>query len=121
VDAAETIPWPLQARWAAFHPSTEEHHVTSYRVKVRPTTTYLWGNAAIGQSPSSPLFLTLRVDEIGDPITFGTVDLQPPRTPMPVGTLNPGEVYTVPLTSLVAVYATPANHTWVTCVVELLR
>jgi len=94
-----------------------------YVVKVRASenqeVTYLWGGDGITQPflGNSPLLMTFRVDEMGEPITIIT---SPPST---IGILQPGETYTIPLNGLTGVSAQciPTNcDTKVECYIESL-
>ena len=87
--------------------------MNQYRVKLQSQQrTYLWGGEqinqdAIGVSQGVPFYLTLRNDELGEPIQLGHKLLS--GTEGNYGTLEPGESFTVSLGVVLAVYATPAQ------------
>src|SRR4051812_4511987 len=90
----------------------------SYRVNVRGLT-YLWGGD-ISNPPGTdlPLFLHLRVDEVGEPIVLGTRTAAESAITL-VARLKPGECYTPRLGTLTGVTAqTPAPaDTYVDCAI----
>jgi hypothetical protein len=90
-----------------------------YRVKIRGRV-FLWGSAGISLAVNLPLLLSIRVDEYGDPVTFGY--WQPSATDgTSLGILQPGETYTLKLSGdqfgqpLQAVYATSDVDTCIDC------
>lgn len=89
----------------------------TYRVKVRRRT-YLWGGEGIKNAfnPKTPTYLHFRVDEIGEPIKFGTQS-EFSGTLTELGTLKPGESFTVPLKDIVGVYASldDPQDTYIDC------
>jgi hypothetical protein len=87
------------------------HAMYSYSVKVRATA-YLWGSSGISAPLSVPLLLIVRNDLWGDPIEIGSENLSSSRG---LGTLQPGECWTVPLQGLRGVFAKCATDSTVTC------
>lgn len=92
-----------------------------YMIKVRATenqqVTYLWGGEGISLpfESKSQLLLTFRVDEMGEPIRVTTTPSQS------IGTLQPGETYTILLNGLTGVSAVciPSNRdSKVECFIE---
>jgi len=85
----------------------------SYSVKVR-TKAYLWGSDGVTKALTAPLLLIVHNDPWGDPIGLvsdsvsGDTDL---------GTLRPGECWTVPLVALKGVFATCDADSSVTCMI----
>jgi hypothetical protein len=89
--------------------------VYEYQVKVRDKV-YLWGSAGISVNLALPLLLSMRTDIAGDPITISTETAAGgPGTTL--GTLLPGECYTVPLFGLRGVAATSTGDTNVECAI----
>jgi hypothetical protein len=80
-----------------------------YTVKVRAvqdtTKNYLWGGDEIesGAKSASPLFLTFRVDEMGEKIEFGTAI---GKSTTLKGKLKPGETFSISLSEITGIYAT---------------
>lgn len=104
------------------HDSRDESHhrlrLFAYRVRVRETTKYLWGSSGIEQNSSatSPLVLHLHNDVFGNVVTFGTASN---GTPGPaIGTLQPGEAFSIPLQNISGVYATATPYSTVSCFVR---
>lgn len=90
----------------------------TYRVKVCGLT-YLWGGNISNPPPDAlPLFLHLRVDEIGEPITLGTRSAANSEITL-IGRLKPGECYTLRLGKLVGVTAETPDpvDTYVDCAI----
>src|SRR5512135_432503 len=77
--------------------------MSRYRVKVRGTK-FLWGSSGVTVNLEWPMLLTIRVDEFGEPITFGTESTSE-NSHKTFGTLQPGESYTIPLLNLRGVFA----------------
>jgi hypothetical protein len=78
----------------------------TWKVKVHPKKplTYLWGGEKVDEPLDTPLLFTLRVDELGEDITFGRRD----NTSNPVktlGSLQRGESFTVSLKGLRGIWA----------------
>jgi hypothetical protein len=86
----------------------------TYTVKVK-SPTYLWGSGGVTGDLSVPLVLTIHNDLWGDPIQLSsdgggnTTDL---------GTLQPGECWTIPLLGLHGVRATCEADSSLTCTLE---
>lgn len=80
-----------------------------YRIKVRGKT-YLWGGDGISVGLFRHVFLTLRVDELGESVKISqrSVDFNV-TTDKVIGTLQRGEVLTVDLRTLTGVWAEVAN------------
>jgi hypothetical protein len=79
----------------------------SFRVKVRKKT-YLWGGEGVKKAPKnlSGLFLHFRVDEEGEPITFGTRTISGKRfNEEEYGELQPGECCILALRDLAGIFA----------------
>jgi hypothetical protein len=84
--------------------------MSSYTVKVRTSIprTFLWGGDGITTRFGSSLFLTLRVDEVGEPIVFGIYKAgmgNAAPEEIEVGTLKQSETFTIELKDLTGVYA----------------
>jgi len=89
-----------------------------YEVKVRGTINdlaYLWGSKGITANLQWPLLLSLRNDILGDPIELNTETAEGLKSS--IGTLQPGECYTLPLLGLRGVFATCAMDSTVSCVI----
>lgn len=93
-----------------------------YRVKVQvrreigpAEPTFLWGGRGIIAAPTlTPTFLTVRVDQFGETIQFGTLhrtDTAPGVGFSSLGTLAAGEAFTFPLHggAIVGVFARCVN------------
>jgi hypothetical protein len=87
----------------------------SYEVKVRDRV-WLWGSAGIRVNLNWPVLLTIRNNLFGEAIQIGTqrggVDAQQ------IGSLQPGESYTIPLVGLSGVFATCSTDTSVACTID---
>lgn len=95
-----------------------------YTVKVKAEgeterKTYLWGGAEVTNPfiSQSPLFLTFRVDEMGEEITVKTEKNQ-----QDIGKLQPGETFTIQLNNLTGISAqcNGGVDTKVECFIEAL-
>jgi hypothetical protein len=75
-----------------------------YDVKVRGVM-YLWGSDGIAANFSWPLLLSVRNDVAGDPVTISTETVGS-SVQSTIGTLQPGQCYTIPLLGLKGVSAT---------------
>jgi len=86
----------------------------SYDVKIRDRF-WLWGSAGIAVNLDWPILLTIRNNLFGEEIQIvtqrGGVDADQ------IGSLQPGECYTIPLAGLSGVYATCQADTNVTCTI----
>jgi hypothetical protein len=69
-----------------------------YRVKVRGRV-YLWGSAGIDTNSDLPLLLSVRVDDFGEPVTLEIKRRGEDELEL-LGTLQPGETYTLPITQM---------------------
>lgn len=81
--------------------------MVSYRVKVRATT-YLWGGASVSVPAKTNLSLHFRIDELGEPLRFGVRK----RNGGPLeelGTLQPGECYSLQIDEVTGIYAVCAE------------
>lgn len=87
----------------------------SYIVKVRERS-YLWGSGGISTDSAWPLLLVVNNDHLGDPIGIGS---ESANGGTDMGTLQPGECWTVPLLGLRGVYATCASDSTVACTILL--
>ena len=89
----------------------------SYEVRVRGTM-FLWGSAGINVNSTydKPLLLHLRNRVFGEAVTVGTqVAGGPPTT---LGTLQPGECYSIAIQNISGVFATCALESNVDCVIH---
>jgi hypothetical protein len=87
-----------------------------YRVKVRQET-FLWGGAGVAVATKSKAHLHFRVDETGEPISVTVIKNDGQDV---IGTLRPGECYTVKLENVKGVKAVcdPEQHdTFVDCAI----
>jgi|SRR5271156_1786641 len=93
-------------------------HRLEYKVRVRGTL-FLWGSAGITESPTfpSPLLLHIRNDKHGEEITVGTVAS---GTQSQIGTLQPGECFSVQIQNISGVFAScgSALESTVYCVIK---
>ncbi len=85
----------------------------SYSVKVR-TKAYLWGSDGVTLKLTIPLLLVLQNDPWGDPIT---ISLDSITNVDAVGTLQPGECWTLPLLGVRGVFATCDADSTVSCMI----
>jgi hypothetical protein len=88
-----------------------------YKTRVRGTI-YLWGSAGIlGDTtfPSPPL-LHVHNDMLGEPIILGTETSGSVQTT--IGTLQPGELFSIPIQGITGVFATCALETNVSCYIK---
>lgn len=89
----------------------------SYEIRVREKQIFLWGSAGIKQNLSEPLTLHIRNDLFGQPISLTTWVASGGQTA--IGTLNPGECFSIPLQGLSGVSATCAQYeSVVACVIR---
>ncbi len=84
-----------------------------YRIRVRGKI-FLWGSEGITLNLLWPMLLTVRVDQFGEQISLGSEAVGTPGF-KDLGTLNPGETYTIPLINLKGVFAQCALDSEVTC------
>ena len=86
-----------------------------YLVKVRGKS-YLWGSSGITSDLTWPLLLVLNNDLLGDPINLGSDSSNGESS---LGTLQPGECWTIPLKGLRGVHAVCETDTTVICTLLL--
>jgi hypothetical protein len=113
-----TSPQPAD-RYASQPRTRPEHalahpHEWNYGVRVRGTT-YLWGSAGVSEDIAfpAPLLLHIRNDIFGEPITVGTRTANGTETHL--GTLQPGELLSIPIQRMSAVFASCGLESLVTC------
>jgi hypothetical protein len=89
----------------------------SYEVKVRDTV-FLWGSALILKDASfeSVPRLHIRNDIFGEPITFGTRVATGAQTT--IGTLKPGECFSISLQNISGVFASCGSESTVGCLIQ---
>lgn len=104
-------------RSLAFTTFSDRWNQASYEVRVQGKT-FLWGSAGLAQAMvfSQPLLLHVRNDIFGVTITLGTQAA--PGTETTLGTLDPGECVSIPLTELSGVFATCEAESDVACLVR---
>ena len=85
-----------------------------YVVRVRGKA-YVWGSADLQATLSLPLVLILKNDAFGDAVEVASERAQ--RAPVVLGTLGPGECWTLELTGLQAVTATCTTDTTLACAI----
>lgn len=88
----------------------------TYSVKVR-TKTYLWGSSGVAADLSIPLLLVIHNDLWGDPVSLGSDDGVGQSN---LGTLQPGECWTVPLFGLRGVHASCEADSTLICMISTL-
>jgi hypothetical protein len=90
----------------------------SYSVKVRTnkvrTKAYLWGSGGVATDLSIPLLLVIHNDLWGDAVSLGSDDS---TGAVSLGTLQPGECWTIPLFGLRGVHATCDSDSTVSCMI----
>jgi len=89
----------------------------AYEHRVRDTT-YLWGSPHLTRSIhfASPPLLHIRNHVFGENAEIGLISR--PGHDETLGTLEPGQVLSLPLDNLTAVYATCPTETTITCAIE---
>jgi hypothetical protein len=106
----------VDTRDGALRPITvEPHDACDYRVRVRGTV-YLWGSAGVTRDQvfSSPPILHIRNDTFGEPLSVSTQTAA--ATPIPIGTLQPGEGLSIALQGFSGVVASCSTaSTMVAC------
>lgn len=85
-----------------------------YIVRVRGTA-YVWGSNDLEVALSAALVLVVNNDALGDAIEI--VSESPQGAPTLVGTLQPGQCWTLVLTGLRGVTATCATDTTLACAI----
>jgi len=88
--------------------------VFQYIVRVRGTA-YVWGSNDLEVALSSPLVLVVNNDAFGDAIEIASE--RPDGAPALLGTLQPGECWTLVLTGLRGVTATCKTDTTLACAI----
>jgi hypothetical protein len=92
----------------------------SYEVRVRGTAgpTYLWGSAgiAIDITFDKPLLLHVRNDMFGEAVTIETQTASGTKTA--IGTLQPGQLVSIPVQGISGVFATCELESVVACVIH---
>lgn len=88
-----------------------------FTVKVRGTM-FLWGSGSLTVNLGWPVLLVIRNDDYGEPVTFGT-ETTSAGSRNTLGTLQPGECYTIPLLNIRGVFATCDLDSSVTCTLLL--
>ncbi len=98
-------------------PAFDHRPHASYEVRVRGVHMYLWGSAGIlvDVAFSSPLMLHVRNNVFGQPIALYT---QTTSSTTSLGTLQPGETYTIPIQNMSGVYASCAGESLVDCLLQ---
>jgi hypothetical protein len=98
-------------------PAFDHGRSASYEVKVRGTM-FLWGSAGITVDAafSKPILLHVRNNVFGEVVTVGTQIASGPQTIL--GTLQPGESYSIPIQNISGVFATCALETSVDCLIH---
>jgi hypothetical protein len=99
--------------WPADSTGTYQDQRWDYRVRVRGDAVYLWGSAGVADAafPAPPL-LHIRNDALGEPVTVSTTAGGKPTT---VGTLEPGEQFSILIQNISGVFASCAFASTVTC------
>jgi hypothetical protein len=85
-----------------------------YIVRVRGTA-YVWGSSDIEVALASPLALVVNNDAFGDLIEISSE--APEGAPVVLGTLQPGQCWTLALTGLRGVTANCATDTTLACAI----
>ncbi len=84
----------------------------SYIVKIRGKV-YVWGSSGLKINLKYPLLLTINNDLVGDIVTLSSEKTT--GSPAVLGTLGPGECWTLPLDGLRGVFATCTTDTTLAC------
>jgi hypothetical protein len=92
-----------------------------YSVRVRDTT-FLWGSSGLTKDLtfSSPLILHIGNDRYGQEISLATRTAILSVPPTEWGTLQPGEIVSLPIQGIIGVYAQCAEESTVRCVISVL-
>jgi hypothetical protein len=88
----------------------------TYSVKVR-TKVYLWGSSGVTTDLGVPLLLIIQNDLWGDPVSLGSYAGSGEAD---LGTIQPGECWTIPLIGLRGVHAICDTDSTVNCVIAAL-
>lgn len=78
----------------------------NYKRKVSGKT-YLFGSTGITKEIETELYLSIRVDEMGEKVQIGVTKKNASTHDTPYGELNPGESFLFALKGLIGVYAQP--------------
>jgi hypothetical protein len=100
--------------------------MSRYTVKVKKSQneTFLWGGQNIKVRLNSPLFFTLRVVDMGEPIEFGVYKYDATTSEkIEYGSLNESETFTIHLNDISGIYAKckEAVDTKVDCFIESVQ
>jgi hypothetical protein len=89
----------------------------NYQVRVRGTV-YLWGSAGVSSNIEfpAPMLLHLRNDVLGEQVTLAVTTAG--AAPAQLGTIQPGEVLTIPVQAMTGVTATCTLNSTVTCAIR---
>jgi hypothetical protein len=85
-----------------------------YIVRVRGKV-YAWGSSNVNVALSAPLLLVINNDAMGDAIEMASET--PLGTPVILGTLQPGQCWTIELLGLGGVTVTCATDTTLACAI----
>lgn len=104
-------------RQSPFIPAFQSSTHPSYEVRVRGTM-YLWGSNGISVNTKfdKPLLLHVRNNVFGQPATLGTQVASGTQTT--VGTIQPGECFSIPIQNISGVFATCALETTFDCLIQ---
>lgn len=86
-----------------------------YAVRVREKV-YIWGSADFSAALAETLLLHINNDRLGDQVTVASESAL--GAPTQLGTLRPGECWTLSLNGLRGVTATCASDTTLACAIE---
>lgn len=89
-----------------------------YEVKVRRGTTFLWGSAGVTENITfnRPLILHVRNDTFGEVVTIGMKKAA--GAMKTVGTLQPGELVSLPVQEISGVFASCEFESLVVCLIK---
>jgi hypothetical protein len=104
-------------RQSPFMPAFDRRTHASYEVRVRGTM-FLWGSAGITVNTTfnKPLLLHVRNNVFGEVVTIGTQVAA--GTQQVLGTLQPGECFSIPIENISGVFATCTLETEVDCLIQ---
>ena len=95
--------------------------MVSYRVKIRRSTTvpltYMWGGDGIQANSRVALVLSFRVEEEGEPIEFGIRKIGGGNPNSVLGSLQPGETFSLHLDGIAGVFASCEFDAYVACTI----
>src|SRR5689334_9673252 len=89
-----------------------ENIMYSYRTRIRKKT-FLWGGTELifNMLTNTPLFLTVRVDEGGEPVSIGQARRDGGNIhEVSLGKLQEGQIYTFALNDICGIFAEPDNN-----------